>query len=92
MLDSKAAKSRRTSSRHLLRSADRRAASSFTWGGSSEDMSGGGVAGAFEGGNREIEGLSSRLVIRLKGFSSTFRRRRLWRASVSKCKHVGLLG
>ena len=92
MLDSKAAKSRRTSSCHFWRSVDRRAASSLGCGGSSADASDGGVGGAFEGGKREMEGLSRRLVIRLKGFSSTLRRRRLWRASASNFQHEGLVG
>lgn len=88
MEDSKAAKSRRTSSRHCWRSSEdlipEEGCSSSAPGASALVLSGGGVAGAFAGGRREMEGFSRRFVMRLKGFSSTLSRRRLWRASVAE--------
>ncbi len=83
MLDSKAAKSSSVSSRHCRRRSSwaclsfscARAASSAAL------ASGGGVGGRVIGVvMREFEA-RRRLVMRLKGFSSTFRRRDLWRAS-----------
>ena len=88
MEDSKAAKSRRTSSHHCWRSSEdllpEEGCSSSAPGASALVLSGGGVAGAFAGGRREMEGFSRRFVMRLKGFSSTLSKRRLWRASVAE--------
>lgn len=48
---------------------------------SAAEVSGGGVGGRMGKVTRGFEGVRRRLVIRLKGFSSTLRRRDLWRES-----------
>lgn len=85
ILLSKAAKSRSTSSRNWRRS------SSCFWrsvsrGTSSEDEGGG--VGSLLGVETREPGVKRRLVMRLKGFSSTFRRRDLWSSSSSRCSSI----
>ena len=83
MLLSKAAKSSSVSSRHWRRSSSW-SCFSFSWAAaasSAADASGGGVGGRVGGLDmRDVEE-RRRLIIRLKGFSSTLRRRDLCRAS-----------
>lgn len=83
MLLSKAAKSSKVSSRHWRRSLSC-CCFSFSWAAaasSAAEASGGGVGGRVGGVEmREVDD-RRRLVRRLKGFSSTLRRRDLWRAS-----------
>ena len=84
MLLSKAEKSRRTSSRHWRRSSSCFCFSN-SWAAaasSAAEASGGGVGGRMIGANIRELGVKRRLVMRLKGFSSTFRSRDLWRVSV----------
>lgn len=83
MLLSNAAKSRRTSSRHCRRSSSWRcfSASCAAAASSAADPSGGGVGGRVGGIVMRESGVKRRLVMRLNGFSSTLRRRDLWRAS-----------
>lgn len=83
MLLSKAAKSRSVSSRHWRRSSSC-CCFSFSWAAaavSAAEASGGGVGGRVSGMDKREAEERRRLVMRLKGFSSTLRRRDLWRAS-----------
>lgn len=84
MLLSKAAKSRRASSRHW-RCNSRCRCFSISWAAaasSAAEASGGGVGGSVGGAVVRDVGARRRLVRRLNGFSSTLRRRDLWRESV----------
>ena len=55
------------------------------------EASGGGVGGRVGGVERREVGARRRLVMRLKGLSSTLRRRDLWRASSDIGIHTGEL-
>ena len=79
MLLSKAAKSRRTSSRYCLRSSQILFLSRSVAAASSSaaEASGGGVGGSVGTTVRREVGPRSRLTMRLNGFSSTFRSRAL---------------
>lgn len=84
MLLSKAAKSSRVSSRHC-RCDSNCCCFSASWAAaasSAAEASGGGVGGSVGGTAVREVGAKRRLVMRLKGFSSTFRRRDLWKESV----------
>ena len=78
ILLSKAAKSRRVSSRHCRRSSS---CCCFEVSWAAVDASGGGVGGNVGGSVMGELGANRRLVIRLKVFSSTLSRRDLCRAS-----------
>ena len=83
MLLSKAAKSSSVSSRHWRRSSscDCFSDSCAAAASSAAEASGGGVGGRVGGVDMREFWDRRRFVIRLKGFSSTLRRRDLWRVS-----------